>query len=149
MHGALPPPLSHPPALPSPFSHIQKGLRLPASQLLGRKSNQGKAGGTRQCSRPGLRVAPDGCRLLPAKVLIRLGRSQGLRDGGGECGGGWAVGRPLIPCPSCFQDREDSPELLRGAGSCGLSCCQWKRGRLECWNRLGAMSLEPCICGET
>ena len=29
--------------------------------------------------------------------LIRLGRSQGLREGGGECRGGWAVGRPLIP----------------------------------------------------
>lgn len=72
-----------PPALPSPLSHFQKGLRLPASQLLGHKSNQGRAGGTRQISSPGLWVAPDGCRLLPAQVLIRLGRSQGLREGGG------------------------------------------------------------------
>lgn len=42
-------PPSHP--LPvSPLSHSQKGLGLPASQLLKLKSNQGEAGGTRQRS---------------------------------------------------------------------------------------------------
>ena len=150
MHGALSPPLSHPPALPSPLSHFQKGLRLPASQLLGRKSNQGRAGGTRQNSSPGLRVAPDGCRLLPAQVLIRLGRSQGLREGGavrralgcgpspdslsivlpGQRRPSWTPERGRFLWLELLPVEEEEPRVLEPAGS-------YEPGATHMWRDLG------------
>lgn len=84
------------PCPPQSLEPLPEGPQAASLPAAGHKSNQGRAGGTRQISSPGLRVAPDGCRLLPAQVLIRLGRSQGLREGVG----GGAVRRALGCGPS-------------------------------------------------
>lgn len=80
--------LSLPSAIPAHQSlePFQKGLWLPASQLLEPKLNQGKVGGTRQRSSPGPQVTPDGCQLL-----IHLGRIQGVREGREGGKEGWAA----------------------------------------------------------